>query len=116
MAVKTPQTEGYPFLAHRHAVSRPPAQIYLPCLGPQCKELTKVSLARLFIGGVHIAARALHVLNLIWFGSPIPVGGEVGNFLLQMISTCLATRIGRGEGVGTLCLGLLSTESGIVYS
>ncbi len=39
---------------------------------PQSNELTKgppwVSSALSCIGGVHIAARALHVLNLIWFG------------------------------------------------
>jgi hypothetical protein len=47
--------------------------------------------------GVHMSARALHVLNLIWFGS-LAVSlacpdGEEGNFFVQMmISTCLATR------------------------
>ncbi len=39
---------------------------------PQSTELTieppRVSSALSFIGGVHIGARALHVLNLIWFG------------------------------------------------
>ncbi len=29
---------------------------------------SRVSSALSFIGGVHIGARALHVLNLIWFG------------------------------------------------
>jgi hypothetical protein len=37
----------------------------------QSNELTRgppeVSSALLFIGGVHIGTRALHVLNLIWF-------------------------------------------------
>ncbi len=36
-----------------------------------------------FIGGVHIGARALHVLNLMWFGYIAR-----GNFLVQIISTC----------------------------
>ncbi len=39
---------------------------------PQSTELTRegpqVSSTILFIGGVHISARVLHVLNLIWFG------------------------------------------------
>ncbi len=39
---------------------------------PQITELTRegprVSSALLFIGGVHISARAVHVLNLIWLG------------------------------------------------
>ncbi len=39
---------------------------------PQSNELTRgpprVSSALSFIGGVHTGARALHVLNLIWFG------------------------------------------------
>jgi hypothetical protein len=39
-----------------------------------------LSSALSFIGVVHIGARALHVLNLIWFGT--------GNFLVQMIFTC----------------------------
>ncbi len=38
----------------------------------QSNELSRgppeVSSALSFIGGVHIGARALHVLNLIWFG------------------------------------------------
>jgi hypothetical protein len=35
---------------------------------PQNKEAPRVGSALLFKGGVHIGARALHVLNLIWFG------------------------------------------------
>ncbi len=44
-----------------------------------------------FIGGVHIGARALHVLNLIWFGYGFayPSGEEGGNFLVHMVYTCL---------------------------
>ncbi len=41
---------------------------------------------------------------MVWlYRSPIPVEG--GNFLFQMISTCLPSRRGMGEGVriGTLC-------------
>ncbi len=39
-------------------------------LPAQSNELTSgpSELAVSFIGGVHIGARALHVLNLIWFG------------------------------------------------
>jgi hypothetical protein len=51
------------------------------------------------MGEVHIGARALHVLNLLGFGSPIPVPGEEGgNFLVKMISNCLPSRRGRGGG------------------
>ncbi len=32
------------------------------------RGLPRVSSALSFIGGVHISARAVHVLNLIWFG------------------------------------------------
>jgi hypothetical protein len=39
----------------------------------QCNKLTKgppeLVSALLFIGGVHIGVRALHVLNFIWFGN-----------------------------------------------
>ncbi len=41
-------------------------------LSTQSKELTiegpRVSSVLSFIGGVYIGTRALHVLNLIWFG------------------------------------------------
>jgi hypothetical protein len=80
------------------------------CLGvPQSTELSTVpwvSSALSFIGGVHFGARALHVLNLIWFGYIARLsqwGG--GNLLVQMISTCRPSRRGRG-GVGTLWAGL----------
>jgi hypothetical protein len=53
-----------------------------------------------------MGARVLLVLNLMWFGLAIPLaypsGEEGDNFLVQMISTCVATRRGRGEGFGTL--------------
>jgi hypothetical protein len=46
--------------------------LYQNSLLAQSTELTreppKVSSPLLFKGGVHIGARALHVLNLIWFG------------------------------------------------
>jgi hypothetical protein len=56
----------------------------------QSNELTRgflVSLVLSFIGGVHIGARALHVLNLKWFGyiAHLSQWGEGGNFLVQMI-------------------------------
>ncbi len=58
-----------------------------------------------FIGGVHFGAITLHVLN--WYGLAVslayPSGEKGSNFPVQMISTCLATRRERGEGVGTLC-------------
>ncbi len=45
---------------------------YVSCMGggPQSNELTRgpPGLVQHFIGRVHIGARALHVLNLIWFG------------------------------------------------
>jgi hypothetical protein len=73
------------------------------CLGvPQSTELSTVpwvSSALSFIGGVHFGARALHVLNLIWFGYIARLsqwGG--GNLLVQMISTCRPSRRGRGGG------------------
>ncbi len=47
---------------------------------------------------VHIGARALHVINLIWFGciARLSQCGGGGNYLVQMISTCLPS--GRGMG------------------
>jgi hypothetical protein len=65
-------------------------QVFL-MFNPQSIELTRepprVSSALLFIGGNHIGATALHVLNLI--GSlAYPSGDEGSNFLVQMISTC----------------------------
>jgi hypothetical protein len=59
-------------------------------------ELTRgppvVSSALSFIGGFHIGTRALHVLNLIWFGNIARLShlGGGGNFLVQMITifTC----------------------------
>jgi hypothetical protein len=59
-----------------------------------------------FIGGIHIGARALHVLNLIWFCCITGLsqwGGGV-YFLVQLISTCLPSGNERGGGVGTLWL------------
>jgi hypothetical protein len=58
-------------VGHRSPVSI--ANGYRPVLQGKsrgCPELVQ------FVGGVHIGARALYVLNLIWFGniSPIPVG------------------------------------------
>jgi hypothetical protein len=61
----------------------------------QSNELTRgppeLISALSFIGGDHIGARGLHVLNLKWFGYIARLsqweGG--GNFLVQMISTCL---------------------------
>jgi hypothetical protein len=48
----------------------------------QSNEVTNVSSALSFIGGVHIGPRALHVLNLIWFGNITRLS------LSQIISTC----------------------------
>ncbi len=60
----------------------------------------RVSSALSFIGRVHIGARALHVLNLIWFGqiSRLSQWEETGNFLVQMIFTCLRYTQRRGGG------------------
>jgi hypothetical protein len=53
------------------------------------------------MGGVHSGARALHVLNLILFGYiAIPVGRRLVIFIVQMNSTCLATRVHVEEGGG----------------
>ncbi len=48
----------------------------------------------------HIAATALHVLNSIWFGGIARLShwGGGGNFLVQMISTCLPSSRGMGGG------------------
>ncbi len=60
-----------------------------------------VSSALSFIRGVHVSARALQVLNLIWFGCIAHLSQWGGNFLVQMISICLryASRK-RGESCG----------------
>jgi hypothetical protein len=70
--------------------------------GSEYLRFPRVSSALSFIGGVHIGARALHVLCLIWFGwiARIYPGGEGGNFLAQMISTCLPSHRGREEEGG----------------
>ncbi len=56
-----------------------------PIMAPRVKS------ALSFIGEVHIGVRALNVLNLIWFGyiARLSQWGGGGNFLVQMISTCL---------------------------
>ncbi len=61
----------------------------VPASLSQSNELTRAPPE--FIGGVHIGARALHVLNLIWFSNISCLsqwGGKECNFLVQMISTC----------------------------
>jgi hypothetical protein len=60
-----------------------------------------VSSALLSIGKVHIGARALLDINLIWFGysACLSQWGVGGNLLVQMISSC---RRSRGVGVITL--------------
>jgi hypothetical protein len=63
-------------------------------LDSQSKEFTRgtpaVSSAPSFIGGFHIGARTLHVLNLIWFGAIARLSqwGGGGKFP-RSISTCL---------------------------
>jgi hypothetical protein len=57
----------------------------------QCRGPPEFSSALSFIGGVHIGARALHVLRLIWFGKIARLsqwGWRGVNFLAQMIFTC----------------------------
>jgi hypothetical protein len=64
-----------------------------------------VSTALSFIGGVHINARALLYINLIWFGNIARlsrVGDEEDNFLVQMVLPGVAMCRGRGGGFGTL--------------
>jgi hypothetical protein len=67
------------------------------------------------MGEVHIGARALHVLNLIWFGNIARLshnrsGEEGGNFLVQRIY--LPSLSVEGGGVGTL--GSLPTGSSVL--
>ncbi len=52
-------------------------------------EGPRVSSVLSFIGGIHIVARALHVLNLIWFVESLayPSGEDGVNFLVQIIFT-----------------------------
>ncbi len=61
-----------------------------------------------FYRGVHIDARALHVLNLIWFGNIARLSQceEGGNFLFQMILPVFATR----REVGTMWIGLKTDD------
>ncbi len=64
---------------------------------------SRVSSTHSFIGGVHIGARALHVPNLILFGCIARLSQwRGGNFLVQMISTCLRYARRKGAGVSTL--------------
>ncbi len=55
-----------------------------------------------FIGGVHIGASALHVLNVIWFGnlSPIPVGRRGIISSLFLLAVASSGEWGRGGGGG----------------
>jgi hypothetical protein len=63
----------------------------------------RVSSALSFIGGVLIAACLK--FDMFWLNSPpIPVGRRV-NFPVQMISTCLPSRRGRGWGTAPCGLG-----------
>ncbi len=83
-------------------------QIYsLPILAS--RELEYTDLTRRhpeFIGEVHVG-------DMVWLNRlPIPVGGGGGNFLVQMISTCLPSRTGRvGVGVGALWGNVGGTKS-----
>ncbi len=47
-----------------------------------------------------MGARALHVLHLIWYGyfARLSRGEEVGNFVIQKISTCLQGGGGQHPG------------------
>jgi hypothetical protein len=66
------------------------------------QEISSLRLVQHFrsIGGVHIGARALHVLNC--YGLAISLaylsGEEGGNFLVQVISTCLRYKYRKGGG------------------
>jgi hypothetical protein len=62
-------------------------------------------------GGVHIGARALNNLNLIYglaTSLAYPIGEEGGILLGQIISTCLATLTGRGRDPAPCGASLLS--------
>jgi hypothetical protein len=79
----------------RHLNLCPLAQMFLGGWGvrPQSNELSRGSpelVQHSFIEGVHIGARALHVLNLIWFRyiARLPSLEEGDNFLVQMYLTC----------------------------
>ncbi len=58
-------------------------------------------LISISVGGVHFGTRALHVLNLIWYGyiARLSQWGGGDNFIVQMNFTCFAEGGGR---VGTL--------------
>jgi hypothetical protein len=66
---------------------------FLVPAGSQSKELTRgpPELVQHFHlkGGVHIGARALHILNLRFGCIAYPSGEDRGNFLVQVIFTCL---------------------------
>ncbi len=70
---------------------------------PQSNELTRepprVSSALSFIVGIHIGARALHVLNFYGLAISLayPSGEEGGNLLVQKISTCRHEEGGGGR-------------------
>jgi hypothetical protein len=80
-------------------------------LKPQSNKLTRVppELVQIFrLWGVHIGARALHVLKLIWFGyiarqSQCGGGGVISSFKL-FLPAFVTRREREGEGVGTLWL------------
>jgi hypothetical protein len=82
--------------------------------GPSILQSTEFSrgtpeLAFLFIGGVHISARARHVLNLIWFGYIARL--SLWGVLVQILYTCLRYTAGTEKRVGILCSILVLIHS-----
>ncbi len=78
--------------------------------GPQSNDWYRVSSALSFIGRVHIGARALLDINLVWLyrsalaypsGEEEPEGGGGGILIVQIISTCL--RFVKGGGWSAAC-------------
>jgi hypothetical protein len=69
-------------------------------------------------GVVHIGARELLDINLIWFGyrSPVPVGRRGGILLVHEKTTLPLRRLEEGEeGVSTLWSKMRSTTTTVLY-
>ncbi len=78
---------------------------------PQSTELTRGPSELV----QHFGARALHVLNLTWFGNLsrlYPSGEEGGNILVQMIFTCFPTCRGMG-GSSAPMVAFISVVNGV---
>ncbi len=83
--------------------------------GPQSYELTRgtTELALSCKGGVHIGARALLDINLIWFGyiARLSQLGGGGILLIQIITTCIAPLRGGGGGLHSVIWSHMKTTT-----